>query len=89
MVPETHFFILLCTRSDVSRRAAVLLQTVHRLAVHQLDGADQTGTGAAVVLVAARVAEVHVRADETLLITQQDHNLCREMESGEERSQYV
>lgn len=30
------------------------------------------------VLVAAWVAEVYVGADETLLVAQQDHDLCRE-----------
>lgn len=30
------------------------------------------------MLVTARVAEVHVGADEALLVAQQDHNLCRE-----------
>ncbi len=77
---ETHLFILLGTWPDGTRGGAVLSQAVHRLAVHELDGADQTGAGAAVVLVAAWVAEVYVCANETLLVAQQDHDLCRETE---------
>lgn len=75
---QFHLFVFLHTSSDVTRGGAVLPQAVHRLPVHELDGADQTGAGAAVVLVAAWVAEVYVGTDETLLVAQQDHNLCRE-----------
>ncbi|KAF3857418.1 hypothetical protein F7725_009277 [Dissostichus mawsoni] len=78
MVCESHLFGLLGTLPDVTGGGAVLSQAVHRLAVHQLDGAHQTGAGAAVVLVAAGVAEVYVGADEALLVAQQDHNLCRQ-----------
>lgn len=78
----THLFTLLGTCPDVTRGGAVLPQAVHRLTVHELDSADQTGTGAAVVLVAAWVAEVYVGTDEALLVAQQDHNLCRERGEG-------
>lgn len=80
---ETHLFSLLGPRPDVPGGGAVLPQAVHRLTVHELDGTDQAGAGAAVVLVAARVAEVDVCADETLLVAQQDHNLDREGEEEE------
>lgn len=75
---KSNLFAFLHPSPDVTRGGAVLPQAVHRLPVHELDGAHQTGAGAAVVLVAAWVAEVYVGADETLLVAQQDHNLCRE-----------
>lgn len=59
----------------MARDGAVLSQTVYRLTVHEFDGPNQASAGAAVVLVTARVAEVDVGADETLLVAQQDHDL--------------
>lgn len=79
---DSHLFSLLGPRPNIPGGGAVLPQAVHRLAVHELDGSDQAGAGAAVVLVAARVAEVDVGADETLLVAQQDHNLDRERGRG-------
>lgn len=75
MHSETHLFTLLGTCPHCTTGGAVLSQAVHRLTVHELDSADQSGAGAAVVLVAARVAEVYVGTDETLLVAKQDHNL--------------
>lgn len=79
---EPNLFALFRASADVTRGGAVLSQAVHTLTVHQLDGADQTGAGAAVVLVAARVAKVYMGADETLLVAQQDHNLRPETKRG-------
>lgn len=79
---DTHLFVLLGTCPNVTRGGAVFSQAVHCLTVYKLDGTDQTGAGAAVVLVAAWVAEVYVGADETLLVAQQDHNLCQERGEG-------
>lgn len=59
----------------MARDGAVLSQAVYRLTVHEFYGPNQASAGAAVVLVTARVAEVDVGADETLLVAQQDHDL--------------
>lgn len=67
-VLKKDLFAFLWPPSDDSRGGTVLSKAVHAFTVHQLDGTDQTGAGAAVVLVAARVAEVNVCANEALLV---------------------
>ena len=62
-----HLFALLGTCADASG-GAVLSQAVHSFSIQQFDGTNKAGTGAAVALVASRVAEVHMGANKTLLV---------------------
>lgn len=70
-----HLFALLGPCADASARA-VLSQAVHSLTVQQFNGADQAGTGAAVALVAAWMAEIDMGTDKTLLVAKKDHDLA-------------
>lgn len=70
----SYLFALLDTVANTTA-GAVLSQAIDCLSIKELDGTDKTSTGAAVALVAARVAVVHMGADKTLLVAQQDHDL--------------
>lgn len=82
---KIDLFAFLWSASNDSRGGAVLSQTVHTFAVHQLDGTDQTSAGAPMVLVATGVAEVNVRANEALLVDQKDHDLWKRGRSAKRK----
>lgn len=69
-----HLFALLDMGANTTA-GAVLSQVINSLSIKQLYGTNETSTGAAVALVAARMAIVHMGANKTLLVAQQDHNL--------------
>lgn len=69
-----HLFALLSPPTDAAGGAA-LFQAVHCLTVKKFDSANEPSTGTAVALIASRVTEIHMSADETLLVAQQNHDL--------------
>lgn len=67
-----HLFALLGPGASAT---IVLSQAIDSLSIKQLDGTNKASTGTTVALVTARVAIVHMGANKTLLIAQQDHDL--------------
>lgn len=69
-----YLFALLGSVANTTA-GAVFSQAINSLSIKELDGTNKASTGATVALVAARVAIVHMGADKTLLVAQQDHDL--------------